>query len=384
MKIIYIDPIFGISGDMMLAALIHAGYPFDELIKTLKKMPYPLPEITPEKITHGIIEGLHLNIEQSHIHLTIQEMEKVIEDIDLDEGIKEDARAILHIIVDAESKIHGISKDELHFHELSNIDTLIDIIGVAAGINYMGIDRVYCGPVPCGRGTINTSHGIIPNPPPVTLEILSGMKLVFYDEALELTTPTGAAIVKHFVKGKNTPPSMSIEKTGYGAGTYKASRPDILRIFIGESNDIHQGDDVWVIETDIDDMDMEYIGAVSDRIREAGAIDCLFFPVYMKKGRLGIRLSVIARDEHLENIKDAIFTETTTFGIRLRRDSREVLKREIKKIETSFGPVRVKYGSNSKGDYIKIHIEFDDVKRLAEEMNIPYRTLYDTIKKEIK
>ena len=384
MNILYIDPVFGISGDMMLSALLHAGYPFDELKDTLKKIPYPLPRMTPEKITHGIIEGLHLNIEESHIHLTIKEMEKVMDDIEVNERIKADARAILDIIIDAESRVHGISKDELHFHELSNIDTLIDIIGVAAGIDYLGIERVYCGPIPCGRGTIKTSHGIIPNPPPVTLEILSGLKLVFFDDPLELTTPTGAAIVKHLVKEKNTlPPAMSIKKTGYGVGTYKSTRPDILRIFIGETDGYGDGDEVYVIEADMDDMEMEYVGAVAERIRDCGALDVLYFPVYMKKGRLGVRLSVITKN-NMEGIIDTIFSETTTFGLRLRRETRAVLKRVEKTVDTLFGQVRVKYGYNRSGEMIKYHVEFEDIKRLAGERNIPYRDMLDAIKRELK
>lgn len=384
MKILYIDPVFGISGDMMLGALIHAGYPFDELKDTLNKIPYPLPRMTLEKVTHGVVDGLHLDIEESHIHLTITEMERVIDEIGLDEGIKADARAMLNIIIDAESKIHGISKDELHLHELSNIDTLIDIIGVAAGINYMGIDKVYCGPVPCGRGTINTSHGIIPNPPPVTLEILSGLKLVFFDEALELTTPTGAAIVKHLVNEQNTPPPpMSVEKTGCGAGTYKSTRPDILRIFIGECDEYGDEDEVYIIETDMDDMEMEYIGAVADRIRDCGALDVLYFPVYMKKGRLGMRLSVIAKN-NMEEIIDTIFSETTTFGLRLRREKRVILKRAEDKVDTTFGQVRVKCGYNRRGELLKSHIEFEDIKRLAGQKKMPYKDMLDAIKRELK
>lgn len=384
MNILYIDPIFGISGDMMLSALIDAGYPFKELEKILKKIPYPLPAIVPVIMEQGVVKGTHLNIERSDVHLTVSEMQKVIEEIDLEERIKTDARAMLEIILNAEAKVHGINADELHLHELSNIDTLIDFIGVAAGINYFKIDKVYCGDVPCGRGTIKTLHGIIPNPPPVTLDILTGFNIVFYEEPFELTTPTGAAIVRHYVKDKITPPSMRIKKTGYGVGTYKTEKPDVLRIFIGETGEEFQEEDVWVIETDIDDMEMEYVGAVADRIRAQGALDCLYFPVYMKKGRFGIRLSVTTKADNLENLIKVLLSETTTFGMRLRKEFRNMLKREERTISTSFGSVRIKNGYDNKGNLIKTHIEFEDIKRLAEERGIPYRVLLDAIKTEIK
>lgn len=384
MKIIYIDPVFGISGDMMIAALIHAGYPFETFLKTIKKIPLPLPEIEPELISSGIIEGIHLSIKDSDTHLTINEMVGIIHEIDLDERVKRDAMGILEILIKAESKIHNISRDELHFHELSQIDTLIDLIGVADGINFLGIERVFCGSIPCGKGTIKTSHGIIPNPPPVTIEILKDFKISFFDEPFELTTPTGAAIVKYYAKGHRFMPPMKVERVGYGTGTYKSQRPDILRVFIGEIEEPEGLDYVWVIETDMDDMDLEYLGIVAERIKNAGAIDCVFFPVYMKKGRLGVRLSVLVGDDSLEKVKDTIFSETTTFGIRIRRDSRDVLKREIKKVETPFGTVHVKYGYNRKGNPVKTHIEFEDIKRLADEKEMPYLTLYNEIKRFIK
>ncbi|HOP85983.1 MAG TPA: nickel pincer cofactor biosynthesis protein LarC [Syntrophorhabdaceae bacterium] len=384
MKIMFIDPVFGLSGDMMIAALIHGGYPFESFLTTIKKIPLPLPDIEPELLSQGVIEGIHLKIKNVDIHLTIEEMEKIIQGIDVDGNVKRDAWGMLRILIDAESKIHNILPDEIHFHELSNIDTLIDLIGVAHGMNYLGIEKVFCGPVPCGNGTIKTSHGIIPNPPPVTLEILNPFKIVFLDEPLELTTPTGATIIRYYAQKYHPAPPMKVERIGYGVGTYKSMRPDILRIFIGTLEDKEGFDEVWIIETDIDDMDLEYLAPAVERIRDAGALECVFFPVYMKKGRLGVRLSILVKDDKLEKVKNTVFSETTTFGIRIRKDSREVLKREIKKEQTPFGTIHVKYGYNSQGEPLKTHIEFDDVKKIADQTGISYLTLFDEIKKSIK
>jgi uncharacterized protein (TIGR00299 family) protein len=384
MKILYIDPVFGISGDMMISAFLHAGLPFDELKTLLNKLPVPVPAMSPVKKKQGIIEGVHLDIADSDTHLTIRQMEEIINTVETEEKIKADAKGMLDIILEAESKVHGASRDELHLHELSHIDTLIDLLCVAKGMHYFDIQKVFCGPVPHGSGAIKTSHGIIPNPPPVTLEILSGYNTVFSKEPLELTTPTGATIVRHYVKDKNTAPPLTIEKTGYGMGAYKTAKPDVLRIFIGNTEEPLYDEEIWVIETDIDDMEMEYLGAISDKIRDAGALDVLCFPVYMKKGRIGVRLSVAVIAEKLQQTLDTLFLETTTFGIRLRKDRRRTLKREMQTVETSYGPVKIKKGFDSNGNFVKSHIEFEDVRRLSSEKNIPFRILLDELKHEVK
>jgi uncharacterized protein (TIGR00299 family) protein len=383
MKILYIDPIFGISGDMMISAFLSAGMPFEEIKILLQKVPLQLPAITPVSQMQGVIEGIHLNIEDSHLHLSITEMESVIAGLDVAEKLRQDALGMLEIILNAESKIHGIGRDELHLHELSHVDTVIDLLCVAKGMDYFRIEKVYCGPVPCGRGTIKTAHGIIPNPPPVTLEILSGHTTVFYDEPLELTTPTGATIVRYYVKDRKTVPPFIIEKTGYGVGTYKTTRPDALRIFIGVSEGPASDEEIWVIECDLDDMEMEYMGAVADRIRNNGARDVLYFPVFMKKGRPGIRLSVTVMQDSLERVVETIYQETTTFGMRLKKEGRRILKREEESIETSYGPVRLKNGYNAEGLRIKTHLEFEDIKKIADEKGLPYRMVLDMIRTEI-
>jgi len=383
MKILYIDPIFGISGDMMISALLDAGLPFSELKGLLDKLPVKVPAILPDRKRQGIIEGIHLNIEDSDIHLSVAQMAEMIDRLEIEDRIKKDAEGMLHIILDAESIIHKTSRENVHLHELSHIDTLIDLLCVAKGMHFFDIDKVYCGPVPHGRGTIRTSHGIIPNPPPVTLEILSGYKMVFSDEPLELTTPTGATIVRHYTSKNNVTPPFSIEKIGYGIGGYKTDKPDMLRILIGKTETISYNEEVWVIETDLDDMEMEYLGAISDKIRDTGALDVLYFPVYMKKGRIGVRISVTATEEALQNAIDILFTETTTFGIRLRKEKRQILKRDMQTITTSLGSVSIKKGFDKNGNLIKTHIEFEDVKRLSSEKNTPFRILLDQLKREI-
>jgi pyridinium-3,5-bisthiocarboxylic acid mononucleotide nickel chelatase len=383
MKILYFDPILGISGDMTMAAMVDAGVPFGEIEALLKKLPLPMPEIVPEKTRQGIIEGTHINIAHSDVHLSPREMVKLIDDLSAEDAIKDDAKAMLDILVEAESKVHGVPREETHFHELSHIDTLIDILSAAKGINYFGIDEVYSGPVPHGRGTIKTAHGIVSNPAPATVEILKGYKVVFFDLPVELTTPTGAAIIRHYVKDHGKTPSMTVAAVGYGLGSYQTDRPDALRVFVGDTSAPSSDEEVWVIEVDLDDMEMEYLGASAEKLKAKGALDVLYWPVYMKKGRVGVRLSVSVSDERLHDLVNAVFLETSTFGMRLRKEGRRVLRRDEKTVETKYGPVRVKHGYNDGGTLLKTHIEFEDVKKIAEEKDMPYRAVLEDLKKEI-
>lgn len=382
MNILYIDPVFGISGDMMISAFLDLGLPIAHLEGILNSLPLSLPRLRPVTKVQGVVRGIHLEIDDSDLHLSVTDMEQYVDGLTVPERVKADARGMLERIITAEAKVHGTTRESVHLHELSHVDTLIDVLSVAVAMAYFQIDRVYCGPIPMGRGTIRTSHGVIPNPPPVTLEILSHLPLLFLEEPLELTTPTGAAIVGHFVKTWSPPPAMRVHRSGCGVGTYKSEKPDVLRLFLGTDEEGRE-EELWVLETDIDDMDMEYLGAAAEAVREAGALDVLYFPVHMKKDRVGIRFCVSASPDRLEDCLDAVFRETSTFGVRLRKEKRRVLLREERTISTSRGPVRVKYGWYPDGRFKKRHIEFEDVRKLAKEHKVPVRLLLDDVRKEI-
>ncbi len=382
MNILYIDPILGISGDMTISALIDAGCPFDALMALLRQLPVELPSIEAEKKRKGALEGSYLKIGHSHVHLSLAEMEKLIDGLKAEDRIKRDARGILDVLAGAESKVHGVSKADVHFHELSHIDTVIDVISVAGAMAHLNIEKVLCGPIPQGKGFITTAHGIMPNPAPATAEILTGLDIVFLDEDFELTTPTGAAIVKYYVKNQARIP-FRVTAVGYGFGTVETARPNALRVFVGEADSAAIDEEVWVIEADMDDAEIEYMGAAADRMRGAGALDVVYFPIQMKKGRPGLRLSVLAPASLLGTLTEAIFRETTTFGVRMRPEFRSVLARKEEVCETSFGPVRVKKAYGADGTLIKSHIEYEDVRKIADEKGLPYRRLLDGLKKEL-
>jgi pyridinium-3,5-bisthiocarboxylic acid mononucleotide nickel chelatase len=176
---------------------------------------------------------------------------------------------------------------------------------------------------------------------------------------------------------------MTVAAVGYGLGSYQTDRPDALRVFVGDTSAPSSDEEVWVIEVDLDDMEMEYLGASAEKLKARGALDVLYWPVYMKKGRVGVRLSVSVSDERLHDLVNAVFLETSTFGMRLRKEGRRVLRRDEKTVETKYGPVRVKHGYNDGGTLLKTHIEFEDVKKIAEEKDMPYRAVLEDLKKEI-
>jgi hypothetical protein len=311
-------------------------------------------------------------------------MMEIIEGLPTEERVRRDAKGILDIIIDAEAAVHGTTREDVHFHELASIDTLIDVVSVARAVAYFDPEKIFSGPIPHGRGFIRTPHGILPNPPPATAEITQGVPVILRDEELELTTPTGAAIIKYYTKDSHGRPSFSPHATWCGFGSrQEGEKPNMARVFVGATQEDEGREEVWLVEADIDDAEMEYVGAVADLIRAAGALDVLYYPVYMKKGRVGLRLSVISSDELLESLLDLIFRETTTFGVRFRREQRQTLSRQEIVKETSFGPLRVKQGFDSKGNLLKSHIEFEDVRQIAESRGIPYRIVLGALKKEL-
>ncbi len=383
MTILYIDPVFGVSGDMLISAFIDAGCPFETLQSLLSRLPLSLPAIAPRPRAKGIVSGTYLAIGDSDLHLSVDRMRGAITGLSCEERVKRDALAVLDLLVEAESKIHDVSADKVHFHELAHVDTLIDILCVAQAFAYFDIDKAFCGPVPQGRGFVRCSHGVLPNPPPVTVELLRGFPIVFFDRELELTTPTGAAMLRHYVSPGVPAPAFSVRSTGCGFGTYETDVPNAVRIFIGDEGAPSTDSEVWVVETDMDDCEMEFMGAVAERLRREGALDVLYYPVYMKKGRVGIRLSVTVGAELLDRLAERIFSETTTFGLRLRREQRNVLRREESVRETSLGPVRVKKGYDGAGKLLKLHIEYEDVKEIADKAGMPYRAALEILKKEL-
>lgn len=294
----------------------------------------------------------------------------------------EKSKEVFFIIAKAEAKIHCQDINNLHLHELGSLDTLIDIAGSVAGIYKMGIEKVYASPVNLGKGTVKTAHGLLPVPAPATLEILKGAPVYSGQTEAELTTPTGAAILKGFNSIFGPIPPMKVEKIGYGAGEKELSSPNLLRILIGEMIIPPQEDRVLLMQTNIDDMNPQIYEYLIDSLYKKGALEVFLTPVQMKKNRPGILLSVLCEEQKEEELLDTIFTETTTLGVRICQVKRQKARREIRKFKTSLGQVQVKI-STFKGNLINFSPEYEDCKKIALKQNLPLRKVYELVKKEI-
>ncbi len=379
---------------MILGAFVDAGLEIRLLRTELEKLHLHGYELSGEKVKRAGIAGTKVSVniserhEHSHTaghthHLTFPDIRLIIEKSRLHQQIKDNGVKIFHRLATVEAEIHGTSIEDVHFHEVGAIDSIVDIVGAAIGLHLLGIEKLYFSPVPTGSGYVKCEHGILPVPAPATAGLLKNQLLKSVAIEKELTTPTGAAIITTLGKGLKTLPEMKALTIGYGAGSNDNPEvPNLLRIVIGEDTQRQESDEVWIVETNIDDMRGEILGYVMDTLFRAGAVDAYFTPVQMKKGRPGIIISAIVPEKHLLSVEEVFFNQTTTFGIRKYKAVRSILSREVKEYESSLGKIRIKIGSLN-GDIKNISPEYEDCKRIAEERNIPLKHVYTIITKEL-
>ncbi|WP_347275166.1 nickel pincer cofactor biosynthesis protein LarC [Candidatus Kuenenia sp.] len=394
MKIAYFDCFSGVSGDMILGAFVDAGLDIHLLRTELEKLHLHGYELACEKVKRAGIAGtkVYVNIPERHEHshtaghthhLTFPDIRLIIENSRLHQQIKDNGVKIFHRLATVEAEIHGTSIEDVHFHEVGAVDSIVDIVGSAIGLHLLGIEKLYFSPVPTGSGYVKCEHGVLPVPAPATAGLLKNQLLKSVAIEKELTTPTGAAIITTLGEGLKTMPEMKVLTIGYGAGSNDNPEvPNLLRIVIGEDTQRQESDEVWVVETNIDDMPGEILGYVMDKLFSAGAVDAHFTTVQMKKGRPGIIISAIVPEKHLLSVEAVLFNQTTTFGIRKYKVVRSILSREVKEYESSLGKIRMKIGSLN-GDIKNISPEYEDCKRIAEERHIPLKHVYSIINKEL-
>jgi hypothetical protein len=287
------------------------------------------------------------------------------------------------LIAEAESKIHGINLEDVHFHEVGAADSIVDIVGVCTCFKMLSPCKVYFSELPVGAGTINSGHGPLPLPAPAAIDILRGSPVYGINEKKELITPTGAAIVKTFAEGFGEFPSIDLEKTGTGLSKNNFdSLPGLLRIFKGKLKESKDYDSVTVIETNIDDFDSEFYGHVQELLFSKGALDVTLAPIIMKKGRPGHTLSVICEIKDRESLTDSILAETSTTGLRYYEASRRKLKREIINAQTVHGLVKVKKIETANGP--RFHPEYEDIRKIALEKSLPLQTIYNDVIASLK
>ncbi|MCC6544625.1 MAG: nickel pincer cofactor biosynthesis protein LarC [Nitrospirae bacterium] len=380
MKIAYFDCSSGISGDMILGALVDAGVPFDELIEGLSKLNLDGFSITAGTVLKKGVRATKIDVVIESRDLPgrpLKDLRDIISDSALDSEIKSKSISIFQRLAEAESVVHNCRVEEVHFHEVGHIDTIVDIVGSVYAVHLLGIDKVVSSPIDTGSGSVKMSHGLFPIPAPVTAELLRDVPLFSCGTERELTTPTGAAIITSFASSFQPLPGMTLSKIGYGAGGWDLrEKPNVLRVFIGEDTDVYGTDEVCVIETNIDDMNPQVYEYLMDRLFDAGALDVYITPVVMKKSRPAQMLSAVADTERLNAMKEIIFRETTTIGVRVRKMSRFVLERDMKEVHLPYGTVRVKISGSSNG-VCNIVPEYEDCKALAMKTGLPLRDIIE-------
>jgi hypothetical protein len=386
MRIAYLDTIAGISGDMTLGAFISAGVSLDQLIAELGKLRLSGFEVTTKHVQRNGITAVKVDVvvsEAPKYHRHLADINAIIEQSDLSTAVKDRAQKIFHEVAAAEAKVHNSTIEKVHFHEVGAIDSLVDIVGASICIEQLGIERVFSSPVKVGNGgTINTQHGVMPIPTPATSEILKGYPVVLTDIPFELTTPTGAAIIKALSHGTLAFEQLNVTSIGYGAGTRELPGiPNLLRVVVGELEPRLDRDEVLVVESNIDDMNPEILPYVIEKLLAAGANDAFLTPILMKKGRPAYLLSALVERSQMEAILSIMFRETTTLGVRIQHVERRKLTRTQQNIQTSLGTVSVKTVTvDGKERFIP---EFEECKRLAIEKNLPLKDVYSILDREL-
>ena len=413
MKIAYFDCFSGISGDMTLGALVDAGVPPEILTDGLAtlKLDAEFSLHFEKSVKHGItgtraIVEVHPAHTPSHQHAAhththehghahhhhehgpsrhLSDIFKLLDDSDVDAQVRETAKRVFDRLAEAEAKVHNTTKAKVHLHEVSGIDSIVDIVGVVIGLAHLNIDAIYASPLSLGRGFVRCAHGLMPVPVPGTMELLRGVPVHQTDIPKELVTPTGAALITTLAQGFGAMPQMRLDHVGYGAGTRDLEqRPNLLRLCLGEkTSDIGlktthhhaETDTVDIIETNVDDMSPEITGYVTSQLFEHGALDVFLIPIFMKKGRPATQITVLCPPARRDALIERLLTETTTFGVRLSSADRIKLRREFVHVETQWGKIQAKRGYLN-GALIKTVPEYEDCKRLAEQNNVPLRQVY--------
>ncbi|APW60631.1 nickel pincer cofactor biosynthesis protein LarC [Paludisphaera borealis] len=378
MRVGYFDCFSGISGDMTLGALVDAGVDRRAIEQAIASLGLP-GEVSFETVKRGGFRATHARVvtPHEHAHRHWHHIEAIIDKGSLSPRQKDLAKRIFMKLGEAEARVHGVDLSKIHFHEVGAVDSIIDIVGSAVGLDLLGVDRFEASAVPPGRGSITAAHGRMALPAPATAEILKGVPLAESPIEMEMTTPTGAAIVTTVAERFGPLPALTVEAIGLGAGTREtADQANILRLFVGTIDLPASSDRVWMLETNLDDLPGEVVGYTTLKLMEAGALDAFVTPIQMKKNRPGVMVSVLCDDAKIPAMEEILFRETTTLGVRRYPVSRHKLNRRNVEVDTAFGMIRGKLG------WLENRIptfspEYDDCARAASTASVALREVYD-------
>lgn len=389
MKIAYFDCFSGVSGDMCLGALVDAGLPIGELVRTLKGLRLSGYTLRSRRVMRGGLQATKVDViieKRVERPQSLGKIRTLLGAAQLPETVRARALAVFERLATAEATAHRTSPGRVHFHELGGIDSLVDVVGTILGCHLLGVEDLYSSAINLGSGTVETDHGVLPVPAPATANLVKGHPVHAAGPARELTTPTGAALMTTLATGVGQLPAMTYSSIGHGAGAFTAPGwPNVLRLFIGDMAAAAESDRIVVLETNLDDMNPQLYEFLIERLLAAGALDVTLTPVIMKRGRPGILLAVLADPAKLEAVLAVMFAETTTLGVRLQEVARRLLPREITEVATKFGPVRVKIAkAPGTGRLLKIRPEYRDCKRIAEESRLPLREVLREVERALQ
>lgn len=378
MGIAYLDCNAGISGNMFLGALIDLGFPVETLKEEIKKLPLSIPDFKLQKVSRKGITAtwFDTNPVHEHHHRHLSQIISIIDKSGFTKSVSDNAIRCFQNLAEAEAKIHGVSTEEIHFHEVGAVDAIVDIVGACLGIEFFQLNQITASPVRVGFGTVKCAHGEIPVPAPAALELLTSFTIFGGEYEGEWTTPTGAAILKTFAKSSDSIPQITLERVGYGAGTADRQIPNVHRILLGSSYLVEQKDYQVILETNIDDLNPEVYGFLGEELLKNGARDYYLTSIYMKKGRPGILVTVIAPPENVPQIEDLLFKQTSTLGVRKYLVERHCLNRGYQTIDLKGCKINIKTALRN-GEIIKFAPEYNDCLQAAEKLNQPLKDIYD-------
>ncbi|MEG1520057.1 MAG: nickel pincer cofactor biosynthesis protein LarC [Clostridia bacterium] len=414
MKILYVECNMGVAGDMLMSALYEIIPNKQDFLDKINSIFLNTVKVTETKERKCGISGTRLTVEingieeesvdvfnkepiadtlkktaehhcgdvsqLTHNHTDLNGVSQIIEHLDVDEIVKNNARQIYQYIAIAESKAHKMTVEQIHFHELGELDAIVDIVGSCLVLEQLNVDKVVVSPINLGSGFVKCAHGILPVPAPATAELIKGMEAFSSEIKGELATPTGVAVLKHFANEFSTMPRMEIENVGYGMGKKDFEKANCVRVFVGKTKE--NTDTIAEISCNIDDMTSEEIGFAMDRLLKNGALDVFVTPIYMKKNRPSYLLSCICKACDVDKYSQITLENTTTLGVRISVMERKILNREIETLQTSFGEIRVKKSIGNGISHCKI--EYDDIAKIANEKGLPFIEVKNRLQKEIE
>ncbi|MEW6545422.1 MAG: nickel pincer cofactor biosynthesis protein LarC [Bacillota bacterium] len=407
LRLAFVDPASGVSGDMLLGAIIDCGVSVEDLNRAVGALPLQGVQIVARKVNKAGISATKADVllaegggggpavNEGHVHRGLHEIFALLDCSSLPGASVARVKEVFRLLAEAEGRIHGVPPDQVHFHEVGAIDAIVDVVGVVEGLRLLGVEMLLCGPLPLTGGETVAAHGVIPLPAPATLELLRGFPVKGAPGEVELVTPTGAALMKAMARPTLSWPRMVPEAVGYGAGTRNLPRPNVLRLAVGTAwvagDGLDEGltfceaeaardlgaelEHCFLLECNIDDMNPQFYDYVQERMFEAGALDVFMRPAYMKKQRPGAVLSALCRGADLAAVISVFLRETTTIGVRGYRVTRWLASREVREVTTPYGTVRVKCAYLG-GKLVNVAPEYGDCKALAASSGVPLKEVF--------